>query len=190
VGGSGAAGPTGGPTTGPTSGPTTSGPTQCEYPAGPYGLQAGQRLDPSLSWQGYRANGSSVESISIVDLFDCDGSKNIDAVLILGAQTTCGPCQSEAADISPQIAGWTQDGIHVLTLMIPGGAAPWRDAFDLQGSNVADDPSGSILLPGGNGTPIHILWDPRTGLIVDRWNGYGLGYANLEALAAQNAEGP
>ncbi len=208
------AGPTGagagpaGPTTagpGPGAGPTTAGgdPTttttttttangvttnasECEYPSGPYGLQPGQRLDPSITWQGYRANSSSVETLSIEDLYDCDGSKNVNAVLIVGAQTTCGPCQEEAGEISSHLTGWAQDGIHVLTLMLPSGAAAWRNAFGLQASNVADDPTGSILLPGSNGTPINIIWDPRTGQIVDRWNGYGAGYSALESLAAQN----
>ena len=197
------AGPTGSTTSGPGPGPgptgsggttvastgVTTSASECEYPSGPYGIQPGQRLDPSMTWQGYRANGNSVETISIEDLFDCDGSHNVHAVLIIGAQTTCGPCQAEAEEISSHLTGWAQDGIHVLTLMLPSGAAPWRNAFGLQASNVADDPTGSILVPGGNGTPINIIWDPRTGLVVDRWNGYGAGYSALESLAAENEGG-
>ena len=58
-----------------------AGPTVCEYPAGPYGVAVGQTVPPTITWQGYAPGASSASTISIQDLFDCDGSKGIDALL-------------------------------------------------------------------------------------------------------------
>lgn len=59
-----------------------AGPTNCEYPAGPYGVAQGATVPPSLSWQGYAPGSSTPSTISIQDLFDCDGSRGIDAIII------------------------------------------------------------------------------------------------------------
>jgi len=169
-------------------GSTTTGPgMECVYPTGPYGTSAGATLDPAMSWQAFPENGSSMQSVSVLDLFDCDGSKGTSAVLFIVAQISCQPCQMEADEVGGLLAGWSAQGIRVVTLMVPGGASQWREAFGLESSIVADDPAGSMLADGGNGTPINIVWDPRTGQVVERWNGYGAGYGTLEALANQNA---
>ncbi|HHH27494.1 MAG TPA: hypothetical protein ENK57_03965 [Polyangiaceae bacterium] len=57
------------------------GPTECEYPAGPYGVAQGQIVPPNLTWQGFAPGSSTPETISIQDFFDCDGSRGINAVL-------------------------------------------------------------------------------------------------------------
>lgn len=81
----------GGAVAGSGAGPTSSGvggtgtgepgPTECEYPAGPYGVAQGQTVPPSLTWQGFAPGSSTAETISILDFFDCDGSRGIHAVL-------------------------------------------------------------------------------------------------------------
>ena len=73
------------------AGPTSSGvggtgsgepgPTECEYPAGPYGVAQGQIVPPNLTWQGFAPGSSTASTISIQDFFDCDGSRGIHAVL-------------------------------------------------------------------------------------------------------------
>ncbi len=59
-----------------------AGPTNCDYPAGPYSVAQGGTVPPSLSWQGYRPGENTPSTISIQDLFDCDGSRGIDAIII------------------------------------------------------------------------------------------------------------
>jgi hypothetical protein len=76
-----------GPSTGAGAGTTSGGgddpgPTQCEYPAGPYGVAQGQTVPPGLSWQGFAPGNASATTVTIEEFFDCDGSKGIHAVLI------------------------------------------------------------------------------------------------------------
>ncbi len=59
-----------------------AGPTSCEYPAGPYGVGQGQVVPPTISWQGYAPGASAPSTITMESLFDCDGSKNINAIVV------------------------------------------------------------------------------------------------------------
>jgi hypothetical protein len=182
---------TGGPTgsgtgDGVTTSSTGSGMQACEYPGGPYGNTSGKILEPT-SWSGFAPGSSSSTSVSVEELFDCDGSKGIHAVIFTTAQTSCGPCQQEAQyDIAPNVASWSSQGIVVVTLMYGGGASNWRNYFDLQDTYVVDDPSGTFFTGNGDATPTNVIWDPRTGEIVEWWQGAG-GLEAAEQLAAQNA---
>jgi hypothetical protein len=71
----------GGGSTTTTAASTTTGPDPCTYPTGPYGVAVNQTVPPSLTWQGYSPGASSPGTVSIQELFDCDGSKGIDAIL-------------------------------------------------------------------------------------------------------------
>lgn len=166
---------------------TSSGMQACEYPAGPYGNTSNKILSPSESWTGFAPGGSSNATLTAEDLFDCDGSKGINAVIFTTAQTTCGPCQQEAEyDIAPNLASWNSEGIVVVTLMYGGGSSGWRNAFDLQDSYVVDDYEGTFFTGNGDATPTNVIWDPRTGMILEWWQGSG-GLEAAEQLAAQNA---
>lgn len=68
-------------TTGATSG-AGAGPQNCTYPAGPYGVDQGEVVPPTISWQGYAPGASSPSTITMQDLFDCDGSRGIHAVIV------------------------------------------------------------------------------------------------------------
>jgi hypothetical protein len=59
-----------------------AGPTVCEYPAGPYGVDSGQILPPTLSWSGFAPGSSAASTFTAEDLFDCDGSRGIHAVVV------------------------------------------------------------------------------------------------------------
>ena len=182
----------GGPSNGTTTGDgvqqsSSSGMQACEYPTGPYGNTANTILSPNSSWTGYAPGGSSATTVTAEDLFDCDGSKGINAVIFTMAQTTCGPCQDEAQnEISPNLAAWSSEGIVVVTLMYGGGSAGWRNAFNLESSYVVDDYEGTFFTGSGDATPTNVIWDPRTATIVEWWQGSG-GLQAAEQLAAQNA---
>ncbi len=54
----------------------------CEYPAGPYGVELGDILSPELAWQGLIPHADSIRTIRADNFFDCDGSLGIHALLI------------------------------------------------------------------------------------------------------------
>ena len=56
------------------------GPEPCEYPPGPYGVDVGQIVPPTLSWEGFAPGEPSSSTLLITDLFDCDGSRGIHAL--------------------------------------------------------------------------------------------------------------
>ncbi len=53
----------------------------CMYPPGPYGVAQGKIVPPTLKWQGYPEGGMAQGTLSIQDLYDCDGSKGINAIM-------------------------------------------------------------------------------------------------------------
>ncbi len=72
-------------TTSTTSSAASGGgmsPTNCDYPPGPYGVDEGQVVPPTLSWQGYAPGASSPSTITMEDFHDCDGTGGIDAIII------------------------------------------------------------------------------------------------------------
>jgi hypothetical protein len=76
VGGTSTAGP------GPNASTGAGASNPCTYPSGPYGVAQGQVVPPTLSWQGYAPGSNTVTTITPEDLFDCDGSKGINAVMV------------------------------------------------------------------------------------------------------------
>lgn len=72
----------GGMTTSSGSQGVGAGPTNCEYPMGPYGVAQGQVVPPTISWQGYAPGASAPSTITMESLFDCDGSKNVNAIIV------------------------------------------------------------------------------------------------------------
>lgn len=54
----------------------------CVYPDGPYGVSTGKVIPPTLNWKdGYPAGAFDQGTLSSQELFDCDGSKGINAIL-------------------------------------------------------------------------------------------------------------
>lgn len=204
----------GGPTSGGTgvgssvASSSSGGMTACTYPEGVYGKQLGDIVSPSLVWDGYLEDAtdvSQVSEISIKDYFDCDGSKKINALLVLESATWCPVCEGEAKDAYSQMTtpnGWADKGIRVLTLMVQnlsGQAATtdtaydWKQELQPTGIAVAADPGMSLAIPdqmGGVGLPYIVVIDPRTMEVVLSQSGSSGNHNELEALAAKNAAGP
>ncbi len=63
-----------------TTGAGAAGPEPCEYPPGPYGVGMNETVPPTLSWQGYAPGAASPSTITIEQLYDCDGSRGIHAL--------------------------------------------------------------------------------------------------------------
>ena len=71
-----------------SEGSTTSGPINCDYPAGPYGRQAGLVLDPDLAVEAYLEGASGPSMVTAQDLFDCQGQNGTKALLITTSSLT------------------------------------------------------------------------------------------------------
>jgi hypothetical protein len=56
------------------------------YPEGPYGKTAGSVI-PNLSWEGYKNGTGDWGTISLLDYYDPDGSKGINAIKVNLAAT-------------------------------------------------------------------------------------------------------
>ena len=174
---------------------TTPSPVDCEYPDGVGGVDVGDLVAGNLAWQGYSEGASQSGTVSIQDYLDCDGSKGINALLIINSATWCGACQTEATDLPSYVSTFENKGIRVLTLMVENQsgapatlstATSWRDYFGLEDLATAADPNFTFAGFGSVGLPLQILVNPRTMKIVDRTEGYG-GYDAVIQLANQNA---
>jgi len=148
----------------------------CVYPSGPYGTAVGKVPDPSMTWQGFAPGATTVSTLKITDLYDCDGSRGINAIVIDSAAQWCVACQYYAPYIptwmSPKGDNWTALGVQYLNLIIqdnaddPGTvttAQQWRDQFKLTSIYVVADPTDSFPT---NSLPNELLIDPRTMKIV------------------------
>jgi hypothetical protein len=174
---------------------SSGGQGACTYPSGPYGITQGAIVDPSLSWQGYLPGGTTVATLQATDLYDCDKSKGINAIVFDESAVWCGSCQQEAQDLEPQMAStWKAEGVAFVTLMgqdeasnpaTTQTAGNWRSAYGLTDVAVVADPNLTFLQSTG-GLPTNVLVDPRTMKIVSSTEGYGGPDPAVDQLAQQN----
>jgi hypothetical protein len=159
------------------------------YPAGPYGVKVNDVLDPTLNWQGFAPGATTPSTVRITDLYDPDGSKKINAILIDSAGQWCVACQGIAMEIptwlSPKGDNYTGLGIEILNLVIQNNdyepatittAQQWRSLFSLTSIYVTADPSDTFPT---DELPYELLVDPRTMKVVH----------NLSTDSNQNNDG-
>jgi hypothetical protein len=174
------------------------------YPAGPYGVGVGDILDPTLSWQGYAANDATVSTLTMKDLFDCDGSKGIDALIFDDSAGWCEACEAQAHDEASLTAQYDQLGIKANTLLIMDAAEndattatalAWRMTYGLTDVGIYADPN--FLLEPVNqmtiGLPLTMVVDPRTMKIAEIIEGYASAYplapnATAVSIATKNRQ--
>ena len=155
--------------------------THCVYPAGPYGTNEGDVVDPSLKWQGFVDDAGNPTTIAIRDYFDCDGSKGVHALVLDESATWCADCAKQSAMVAPLLsAKWKDEGVSLVVLMAQdqqGNAASldtalsWRNEYALTTGAVCADPAWTMKVWGGasasgNGFPMDAVVDPRTMKIV------------------------
>jgi thiol-disulfide isomerase/thioredoxin len=168
----------------------------CVYPAGPFGTALGKVVSPNLTWDGYIDGSQTVGTLKMSDLHDCDGSKGLNAILVVQAAQWCGVCKSEASHLEANMTGgWMQSGIRAIELIIEtSSGAPattttakqWRDAYKLNHVAVLADPKFTFAHSGTNGLPVRTIIDPRTMQIVEKLEGGGPIDAELDALVTKN----
>ncbi len=176
--------------------PPDTAPPPCPYPSGPYGIGQGKIVSPDLTWDGYVKGSSAITTLTARDIFDCDGKKGINAILMDESATWCGPCQQEAADLPTAMQTWSAQGVMIVTLMVENiqhkpadtsTALQWRNQFKLSAlANVMADPSFSFAPMGPVGLPTNLLVDPRTMKIISVIEGYGGMDPAVSKLAIKN----
>lgn len=140
------------------------------------GYLAGQ-VAADYTWDAFLpgAPAGQTGKISLHDLFDPDGTRGINAVLIITSAEWCGACQAEAATLEGEIKSkYGSQGVLVFELMIEdtsqsrvvanvkAAADRWRSKFGLVDMAVGIDPSFHFAMSGTNGLPVNIVLDPRT----------------------------
>lgn len=182
--------------------PDTSVASCNAYPSGPYGTKPGSTVRADVTWQGYPAGKTTAETIAVADLYDCDGSKGINALVFDVSAVWCAACQAEAADLKTLAPQYDALGVKVITLMVQDAsnqpatlstAADWKKTYDLVDVSVCADPSFAFQ-PSGSGSislPMEVLVDPRTMKIISTNGGYLSHYplapsADIVALAKKN----
>jgi len=184
------------------SGTQANDPCAAGYPQGPYGTGEGKIVNPGLTWQGYLPNQTSASSITPNDLFDCDGSKGIDAIVFDVAAEWCAACQSQASNQPQLFSKYDALGIRVVTLVVQdASSAPatlataqsWKQQYGLTDVAVCADPSFSFAPIGQSSVdlPVTIVVDPRTMKIMKVSQGYVAAYppqpdAEAVAIAQKN----
>jgi len=144
-------------------------------------------VNPGYTWQGYLPGATTVSPITPNDLYDCDGSKGINALVFDVAAQWCGACQSQAANMN---ALSTQDdalGIHVVTLVVQDSsqapattqtAEAWKQQYSLDDITVCADPGFSFAPTNTSSVslPVTLVVDPRTMKIMKVEQGYVAAY--------------
>lgn len=153
-----------------------SGTNACAYPTTDVGAKVGAFVDGTLSWSCAGA------PVATEDLFDCDGSKGINAIVFDVSAEWCAACVAEATDMKSLAAQYDALGVKFVTLVIQdAGHAPaslstasaWKQKYNLA-VDVCADP-GFAFQPSGSGSlnlPYTLVVDPRTMRIVHVAQGY------------------
>src|SRR5262249_6048646 len=142
------------------------------YPAGPYGTSVGKVVNPGLAWKGYLPNDTAISTLAPQDLWDCDGSKGINAIIFDVSAEWCAACQSQASSTPQLKAQYAQLGIRAVTLVVqdassaPATAATaldWRTQYGLTGITVLADPAFAFapLNQTSVDLPVTVIVDPR-----------------------------
>lgn len=162
----------------------------------------GKTVRADLSWKGFAAGSTTPSTIASMDLYDCDGSKGINAIVFDVSATWCAACQTQAADQPKLAADYDKLGVKVITLMVQDAsnapatistAESWKQQYKLTDVAVCADPQFSFQ-PSASGSvslPMTIVVDPRT-MIITRISQWYLAHyplsvdADVVALAKKN----
>lgn len=183
-------------------GSTTANACADAYPQGPYGTGVGKVVNPGFTWQGYLPGSTTVSTVRPQDLYDCDGSKGINAILIDVSAEWCAACQSQASNAASLFSKYDALGIRAITLVVQDAsqapattatAMAWKQQYGLTDETVCADPAFSFapLNQTSVSLPVTIVVDPRTMTIMKVDQGYVAAYpvqpdAEAVAIAQKN----
>ncbi len=155
----------------------------------------GDTLPGDLTFEGYLDGATEKTTIHLEDLRDPDGTKGIDAVLVVVNNTSCPYCNAEVKALKIyQEQRWQKRRITTLQLLhqnakgklaSPEDALAWRTSTLTHGLTAAD-PKLVFSRVGSNAMPIRVVIDPRTLTVVYRQEGVGTAaFMKAEELAKE-----
>lgn len=182
----------------PAPTPVYTAPT---YPDVSGGIAVGNVV-PDKEWPAFLPSApvGQTGTIHMHDFFDPDGSRGINAIVIITSAEWCGACQAEAQTLEGKIRSkWGPDGVLVMELMledtkysraipdVTSAADRWRAKFGLTDMAVGIDPGFTFAHSGTVGLPLNVIVDPRTMTMVSRADGYGASQdTQIANLVAKN----
>jgi hypothetical protein len=165
----------------------------CQYPSGSYTGKKGELVAPDAKWTCYAPGQSTTSPLTPADLFDCDGSKGINAILLDVSAEWCEPCQGEAQELNGlYLDRWKPLKVVAVTLLAEdiNGDPPtadvarrWRDTYKLPDIYVCVGPADRLDVMG---YPHNSAIDPRTMKVYDSLEGVD-DLMFVDALAKTNA---
>jgi hypothetical protein len=173
------------------------------YPPGPYGFNKGDIIDGNICLPGYLKGGAQ-GTVCIKDYYDQDGSRGIDALVIMVSAGWCGVCkaQNKAMPWYVNGSGSPQNGPQALyknlkiefleSVVDDVSGAPasvpfvgvYRSQYDPSGlwPWLAD---GARRIPLGATTPRNYIIDTRKMQIWERFEGWGDGVWQAPEILAK-----
>jgi hypothetical protein len=170
--------------------------TPCEYPPGPYGLDVGDTLKPTLSWQGYD-RGGVWRTVTSREMLDCDGSLGVSAIVLRNVAIWCGVCTGMNRQLNELIdEQWRASGVAVYVLLAEDGESNEADdddtrryfeEFEPKGWALLTDPEWSFARTAGFGAlPFQVVVDPRAMKIEGASTGRVVSPDGLDAVVGRN----
>ncbi len=167
------------------------------WPDGPGGVKIDQIVPASFEWDGVKTGESSPTKLYVVDWYDPDGIKNIDAVLVITSKYDCQACVKEAKELESRASFWRDSGLNIKIVALVfnsptnspadiSSAIQWKSMYSLNSVDVGADPSALFAHKSLFSTPLNTVVDPRTMKVIEVREGYVDSYENLETLAYIN----
>jgi len=165
--------------------PTPVYPT-ADYPQGTgTGFQVGQ-VASDFTWDAFLpgAPTGQLAKVSMHDFYDPDGTRGINALVMITSAEWCPACMTESQALEGKIRQkWGAMGVQVMELMIEDktqnkslpavttAAENWRTKYQFADVTEALDPTFHFQKSGTNGLPVNVIIDPRTMTTVARFDG-------------------
>lgn len=172
-------------------------PAALTYPEGPYGLARGN-VFPNLQFKGYRDGKGEWTDIRMLDYYDPDGSRGINAIYITVSAEWCPVCK-EDAKVLPDwyTTHYKPRGARFITSILETGdrKPATKAAVDAWVSlykpnfDIVADPDAETFPDSFTALPVNFEIDPRTMTVFRVFNNgaeFTRGITGLDLLLDQN----
>jgi hypothetical protein len=167
------------------------------YPDGPYGLAKGN-VFPNLQFKGYREGKGAWTDIQMLDYYDPDGSRGINAIYITVSAEWCPVCKEDAKTLPDWYEShYKPRGARFITSILetfdrkPATQAAvdaWVSAY-APNFDIIADPDAETFPKSFTALPVNFEIDPRTMRVYRVWNNgaeFTRGVPGLDLLLDQN----
>jgi peroxiredoxin len=151
---------------------------------------------PDFAMVGYEdGNGDGTlkgETLKVVKLSDYKNKAKI--ILFNISAGWCGPCQTETKTFKALMQSYGSQGLQIFQVLFDSdkqGERPtiplldaWVDVLSAQGAVGIDPARNSVVFNTGGTTPLNMILDARTRVVLEKFNGYN--QADVEAKISKH----